>query len=173
MPLPSIWELQMPVRQKLVVTGIFLLGTVVVVIGIVKCVAFFTIINIIEKNHDTTRDEAPLFYYYTIPESCLCVVSACLPTLRPLSHGISPKSIFDSIFSAISLGSRDSDASRKSGNGHAFGPESTVGFAKMSEDGMIQNHIVRGSRPETELEDLSDRNGIQIHRDFSRSESMA
>lgn len=172
MPMPSIWELQMPVRQKLVVTGIFLLGTVVVAIGIVKCVAFFTIIDIIEKNHDTTHDEAPLFYY-TIPESCLCVVSACLPTFRPLVHGFSPKSIIDSVFSAISLRSRDSDASKKSGNSHAFSPESTAGFAKMSEDATIENHIVRGPGLMTELEDLGDRDGIQIHRDFSQSEIMA
>ena len=27
-PMPSVWKLQMPVRQKFSVTGIFLLGTV-------------------------------------------------------------------------------------------------------------------------------------------------
>lgn len=43
--------------------------------------------------------------YWTMIESSLSIVSACLPTLRPLFHGHSPESMVRSVRSAISLAS--------------------------------------------------------------------
>jgi hypothetical protein len=45
--------------------------------------------------------------YWTIPESCMAVVCACLPTLRPLFHGWSPESLIGSVRSAVSLHSSE------------------------------------------------------------------
>ncbi|KAF2190341.1 hypothetical protein K469DRAFT_443815, partial [Zopfia rhizophila CBS 207.26] len=47
--------------------------------------------------------------YWTIPETCIAVVGACLPTLRPLFHGWSPESVIGSVRSALSLGSLTSN----------------------------------------------------------------
>lgn len=48
-------------------------------------------------------DEVALSMYWTIPECCMAVVCACLPTLRPLFRGWSPESVLGSMRSAISL----------------------------------------------------------------------
>ena len=45
---------------------------------------------------------APTFYWPLV-ESCLGIVAACLPTLRPLFQGMSPESVIRSIRSALSL----------------------------------------------------------------------
>ena len=47
---------------------------------------------------------APLFYW-TVPECCLSVVCACLPSLRPIFQDLSTKSILDSVRNAFSLSS--------------------------------------------------------------------
>lgn len=41
--------------------------------------------------------------YWTIPESSLATIAACLPTLRPIFHGHSPETIINYIRSHISL----------------------------------------------------------------------
>lgn len=43
--------------------------------------------------------------YWTMIESSLSIISACLPILRPLFHGHSPESIVRSVRSILSLGS--------------------------------------------------------------------
>jgi len=54
---------------------------------------------------------APTFYW-TIPELCVAVIAACLPTLRPIFYGWSPESIVGSIRSIISLRSLDSQGNQ-------------------------------------------------------------
>ena len=83
MPLPVVWSLRMAWRQKLAVSGIFLLGSLVVVLSIVKAVAFYLTLEWVKHDNDFMFDEAPLFYY-SVPEALVAVTSACLPTLKPL-----------------------------------------------------------------------------------------
>ncbi|RYF45018.1 MAG: hypothetical protein EOO38_16765 [Cytophagaceae bacterium] len=54
--------------------------------------------------------------YWTIPETCIAVVGACLPTLRPLFYGWSPESILGSVRSALSLTSLSSKRSKNADN---------------------------------------------------------
>lgn len=93
----------------------------IVAVSIGKAHTFFNIERILRTYHDVTCkchakfndvivtlltffpvDEAPLFYW-TVPEVCLSVVCANLPTLRPLFHGFSPESAIGSIRSVFSL----------------------------------------------------------------------
>jgi hypothetical protein len=64
-------------------------------------------------------DEAPLFYW-TVPESCLAVVCACLPTLRPLFRGVSLDSLFGSIRSAFNISTLRSRGTKNSSLSHSY-----------------------------------------------------
>ena len=87
LPLPMIARLQMPLKQKMAVAGMFLLGTLVCVTSAVRLGVFLKLIPEFPKHlSDITYHQAPLGYWSLI-EGSLSVVSACLPTLRPLfSH---------------------------------------------------------------------------------------
>lgn len=101
MPLPIVWKLNMAWRQKIAVTGIFLLGSIVVVLSIAKAVAFFYAFEEAEHNNDISWDEAPLFYY-SVPEALVAVISACLPTLRPLFRNHLSNPIVENVLSLAS-----------------------------------------------------------------------
>ena len=83
----------MPTRQKIVVSGIFLLGAFVVISSIFRVVAMF---DALIPNRDTTWTRAPAFYWATI-ETGVGIVSACLPTMRPLISKSGPESIIQSV----------------------------------------------------------------------------
>jgi hypothetical protein len=88
-PWYPVWKLMMPVRQKVLVSGIFLLGGFVCLSGIFRVIAMFDAMNF---NPDRTYVRAPAFYWATI-ETGIGIVSACLPTLRPLFSKSGPESI--------------------------------------------------------------------------------
>ena len=88
--------------------------------------------------------------YWTVPETCIAVVCACLPTLRPIFIGMSLKSAISSIRSTLSLrsfgGSSHSSPHRSaaqkstaygsaSGSFAQHGSDSMRGFVQMSDEG--------------------------------------
>lgn len=144
--------------------------------GIGKCVAFYTVGGVIAKNHDLTckspcfistspeytilqrlklnvvfpniDDEAPLFYW-TVPECSLAVVCACLPTLRPVFHGITPTSLVNSmrsLFSITSVGSKNNSNAT-----FADHPWRVVG-----EDGHADGSMAEIARVDTEANSAQD-----------------
>ncbi|KAI9685576.1 MAG: hypothetical protein M1822_004434 [Bathelium mastoideum] len=103
--------------------------------GIAKTVAFFNLTTRLLRDHDVTYDDA-LVFYWAISESCLAVVGACFPTMRPMFRGWSPESIVNSVRSAISLRSFGSDRSRPSVYPRTQeNTQSTAAITKRSEDG--------------------------------------
>jgi len=88
-PWYPVFKLQMPVRQKVTVLGIFLLGGFVVLSGIFRVIAMF---DAMKPDPDRTYARAPAFYWATI-EVGVGIVSACLPTMRPLITKSGPESI--------------------------------------------------------------------------------
>jgi len=87
LPLPCIWAMQMPIKHRLAICGIFLTGALTVGAGIAKLVAFRWIIEQTNGNNlDITFIDTPLIYWPMI-ESSLGIVGACLPLLRPLFAG--------------------------------------------------------------------------------------
>ena len=93
LPWYPVWKLNMPTRKKIVVSGIFLLGAFAVVSSIFRVVAMF---DALIPNKDTTWTRAPAFYWATI-ETGVGIVSACLPTMRPLISKSGPGSIIQSV----------------------------------------------------------------------------
>lgn len=93
LPWYPVWKLNMPTRQKIVVSGIFLLGAFVVFSSIFRVISMF---DALQPNRDTTWTQAPAFYWATI-ETGVGIVSACLPTMRPLVNQAGPQSIIQSV----------------------------------------------------------------------------
>jgi len=97
-PWYPVYRLQMGIRQKMTVLGIFLLGGFVVLSGIFRVIAMF---DAMKPDPDRTYARAPAFYWATI-EVGVGIVSACLPTMRPLISKSGPESILRSFSRKLS-----------------------------------------------------------------------
>lgn len=113
LPITKVWKLQMSRRSKLAVSGMFLCGGIVVICSIVRFAFLVTV-----DNSDFTC-KSPFFStqlksvtatdvstttgsYYTIvvwssAECNLAVLSACVPTMRPILQKILSTSAFHTI----------------------------------------------------------------------------
>ncbi|KAI9696286.1 MAG: hypothetical protein M1820_008209 [Bogoriella megaspora] len=106
LPVFEIAKLHMPLRRKAGVAGIFLLGMLVVIAGVIRTVM------LVQAEHAITNERyndisckyyqfvfKPLFiisldnyapiYYWTVIETSVGVISACLPTLWPVFAKVS------------------------------------------------------------------------------------
>ncbi|KAJ0414238.1 hypothetical protein BJY00DRAFT_318998 [Aspergillus carlsbadensis] len=83
LPMPIVWRLQMPKSQKWAISGIFLLGGFVCVATIVR---IYTITKM-QSSVDITWVIGDAMIWSNV-EPCMGIVSACLPTLRPLLRHI-------------------------------------------------------------------------------------
>ncbi len=109
LPWYPIYYLQMPLRQRLAIIGIFLTGGFVIASGVTRTVF---VVQATKQGLDnscecyiyqqdsrvslliiSTNTEAPGFYWSTI-QAASSVVSACLPSMRPLIRGKSFGSLF-------------------------------------------------------------------------------
>ncbi|KAI7483370.1 hypothetical protein KC351_g5209 [Hortaea werneckii] len=78
-PIPLVWKLQMHLRKRLAVVGVFLLAGFVAVASIVRIV-------MLQKNtqsHDPVWTIAPVYIWSSV-EPFVGIICACLPTLSPL-----------------------------------------------------------------------------------------
>ncbi|PGH02831.1 hypothetical protein GX51_04443 [Blastomyces parvus] len=78
-PIPLIWKLQMPTTKKILVSSLFLLGTFVCIVSIVR----IKFMGDLAKAKDVTFILVNIFLWSFV-EPCIGIVCACLPTLRPL-----------------------------------------------------------------------------------------
>ncbi|KAK8105265.1 hypothetical protein PG999_008624 [Apiospora kogelbergensis] len=84
MPVPMVMRLQLPWKDKLGVLGMFGLGATVCAISITRLVTLVQIANEFQYHYnDETYYTSPVFFWTNI-EMAIAVMSACLPTLRPL-----------------------------------------------------------------------------------------
>lgn len=84
LPLPCIWAMQLPIRHRIGVSCIFLLGILTAAAGAAKLVVLHRIVVAIDNGAaDQTYIVTPSIYWPMI-ESSLGIVGACLPLLRPL-----------------------------------------------------------------------------------------
>ncbi|MCJ1263249.1 hypothetical protein MMC22_003119 [Lobaria immixta] len=88
LPLPPIFKLQLPLKQKFGLAGVFLLGSVVVGASITRMVIFaqtntFASAHPIEYFTDITFYTAGTLFW-TLIESSIGIVGACIPALWPL-----------------------------------------------------------------------------------------
>lgn len=152
LPIPIILHLHLLTKHKLAVLSILLTGSIVIVAGIGRTVAYFSYQHLTDDNY--SADYYSLVIWTSL-EPTLGVVGACLPCIRPAFRGWSPESILRSVRSVISLrslrsaGSEGAEGgvgqkvsrggggggSRKMAGGSTDGGESMQGFTKMLEEG--------------------------------------
>ncbi|KAF3049615.1 hypothetical protein E8E11_010277 [Didymella keratinophila] len=78
LPLTQVWRLQVRLWQRIVLIGMFLLGSFVVFISIYRLVLLLQI-----NSTNTSRTLEPALTWSHV-EMCTAVISACLPTLPPV-----------------------------------------------------------------------------------------
>ncbi|KAI0966035.1 hypothetical protein F4678DRAFT_451130 [Xylaria arbuscula] len=100
-PQPIVWKLNMSVRRKIAVSGVFLLGGFVVGISAAR-IYFYYAVATPEKILDTTYSTAPGAYWTHIDAS-VAVVCACLPAIHQLFVSFSLGRFIRSFASKISL----------------------------------------------------------------------
>ncbi|KAF9894160.1 hypothetical protein FE257_009133 [Aspergillus nanangensis] len=83
LPMPIVWSLQMPKGQKWAISGIFLLGGFVCVATIIRIWS----ITKMKVSVDITWVIGDAMIWSNV-EPCIGIVSACLPTIRPLLQRI-------------------------------------------------------------------------------------
>ncbi|KUI60550.1 hypothetical protein VP1G_07745 [Cytospora mali] len=92
LPIPPVWALQIPMRQKLAVGGTFFLGSIVVASGIARLVIFQEVISFAEAETPqyfsdvTWYNAGTLFWHLT--ENVVALMGCCLPTYKPLFRGL-------------------------------------------------------------------------------------
>lgn len=84
LPIQPVLSVKMGLRQRLAVLGMFLLGLLAVACSIARLVSFVQCdTTLIAHYNDETYYTSGVFVW-TVVELVMAVVSACLPTLRPL-----------------------------------------------------------------------------------------
>lgn len=185
LPFFRMRNVQIPMHTKIAVLCIFMTGAVVVVAGIGRTVSYFKLRDLADYDFS--------FHYYWIVlwtsiEPTLGVIGACLPTLRPIFHGISPESVIRSIRSQISLHSFRSPKTSPRGspkgsrNGTSRSGPSTGSSERFAHVEAVDGASTVDDHGTTmELEDRNqmerawpgNENGIHVNRDFhQRTEDM-
>ncbi|KAL9071978.1 MAG: hypothetical protein Q9161_003910 [Pseudevernia consocians] len=138
LPLPCIWVMQLPVRHKVAVSGMFLLGGLTVGAGIGKLVVFNKVIQEMNVGFlDISYLNTPLVYWPMV-ESSIGIVGACLPLLRPLFVGASSNGFMRSLKSVkIPSLNLDEDALKQLGDDSPEAPGSTTAFTKFGSESTI------------------------------------
>ena len=102
LPMPFIWKLNMDVRRKLQLTGLFLMGSFVVVVSIIRV----TYVSQVSFSDGFWVNSLPTVW--SIVENCLAIVAACLPVMRPVFNKLiygSPDGRGHSKISSVNSGS--------------------------------------------------------------------
>ncbi|KAL4747118.1 hypothetical protein BDW72DRAFT_23153 [Aspergillus terricola var. indicus] len=87
LPMPLIWKLKLPTRQRLAVMGIFSLGIIVDVAGAIRT---YYVWKSMIASHDTTWEGWPVLLAATV-EINLGLICASAPALRPLVNFFIPR----------------------------------------------------------------------------------
>ncbi|KAJ5503478.1 hypothetical protein N7463_006352 [Penicillium fimorum] len=80
MPMGVVWNLTIPKTQKMLLSGVFLLGGLTLIFSIFRLNAM---INLVNMGPDITYNQVPVIVW-TCMEAAVGITAACLPNLRPL-----------------------------------------------------------------------------------------
>ncbi|ROW07872.1 hypothetical protein VMCG_03664 [Cytospora schulzeri] len=100
LPVYQIWKLQMPFTRKIMIICIFLLGGLVSIVGIIRLHFLKQLYTALAVSPDITLIYAKVFYW-TIIETNVGVLSACLPILRPIQERVSRDFSFSKLRSLL------------------------------------------------------------------------
>lgn len=178
-PLPSVWQLKMPIVQKLAVCGIFLLGGLYVspfffstasanlssvcIAGVVRVHS----LTFMVKSPDLTWNMAQSFVWSCV-EPCIGIVSACLPTLRPLLRRCFPRWFTRSKRSAATPNyTNDASLNFKSQNGEFYRLQDSTKFTPSRDDEVCLTNEIDMGDPHKGGDGPT--NGISVRRDIEWS----
>ena len=91
LPMPAVWNLQMPLRMKLALSAAFALGFLDLAIGALRVAAALDV----EWTGDLTYTGAAL-WFWTVVEPGIAITVACLIVIRPVLERLSPSRFFSS-----------------------------------------------------------------------------
>ncbi|KAF2134347.1 hypothetical protein P153DRAFT_420062 [Dothidotthia symphoricarpi CBS 119687] len=98
-PMPYVWRLHAPIAQRLVIAGMFVLGTFIAVVSLVRLIIFLQIP--IATSGDVTFNFREIVVW-SIVEINIGLVCACLPSLKPALSLIGLSKLFSFNGSRIS-----------------------------------------------------------------------
>ncbi|KAI1822703.1 hypothetical protein F4861DRAFT_540750 [Xylaria intraflava] len=112
LPLPMVWSLQIDLRQKLALSGVFLIGSIGCIASFIR-LAFFFKLNALSDNTWASIQ----LQSWTLAETGVILISACLPALWPLIlRTMTQAGTFRSVFSK-GMSTRDGrEPNRSNGN---------------------------------------------------------
>lgn len=84
LPIPKVLKLRLSLRQRLSILGIFFLGTVATVCSVARLVIYYQVDKDLMLHPTDGTYYMSSVFIVTVVELDLAVISACLPTLRPL-----------------------------------------------------------------------------------------
>ncbi|OTB02915.1 hypothetical protein M426DRAFT_322160 [Hypoxylon sp. CI-4A] len=121
MPLPDIWKLRTTVRQKVLLSLIFLIGLLSTAAGTARLV--IVAVDIVETTGGArdARGVETNVLVWTYVEVGVGVVAACLPTLKPIFDNRSVASVVASVRSKVSLRSMNSNGRARNPSEHEAG----------------------------------------------------
>ncbi|KAN0115321.1 hypothetical protein V8E51_004865 [Hyaloscypha variabilis] len=133
LPVPMLWNLRLPMRQKAGLVGIFMAGSFVCIVSIIRLRYLFPLLS----DPDTTYVVVPALIWCTI-EIDVGIICACLPTLKPVLRRHLP----------ILLGSSGHNSSRpiRSTRPHTLGyhPDFELGEVSSNRD-VFGKKVVRAT----------------------------
>ncbi|KAI0518513.1 hypothetical protein F5B22DRAFT_599503 [Xylaria bambusicola] len=91
-PVPLVWKLNLPTKQKISVSLIFLLGAFIIGISAARIALFVHAGTSLKEATDISYDTSPTLYWSQL-ECSVAVICACLPTLRIVLNDVSVKSL--------------------------------------------------------------------------------
>ncbi|KAI0418352.1 hypothetical protein F5X98DRAFT_337841 [Xylaria grammica] len=101
-PQPLVWRLNMPVRRRVLVSLVFLLGGFIVGVSAARIYFFYSIVSNPRLWYDVTYNTAAAFYWTNL-DTCVAVICACLPSIHPLMAQFSPGKVLRRLASKVSL----------------------------------------------------------------------
>ncbi|KAL9063649.1 MAG: hypothetical protein Q9161_009350 [Pseudevernia consocians] len=188
LPVYNVSKLQMAMKRKIAVILTFLLGSLVTVTGIVRLVYVIQAYSGL-KNRKHAPDGSYLFapaIYWTLIETSLGVLSACLPVLRPLYKKYSLDSLVRSVRSIETyrilgiktsferLHGRATDGTSERTDRSASANSSDPYFTSDGHNGNILPLNAYKIKVGTERadEELQYEDGIQVKRELSQNDNV-
>ncbi|RYP23002.1 hypothetical protein DL767_008927 [Monosporascus sp. MG133] len=92
LPIPHLWKLHLPGKEKLAVVAIFLLGSIVIAIGITRAIIFHWVISFTEAQplayfSNVTQFAAGTLFWH-LAENVVGLLACCLPSYAPPIRGL-------------------------------------------------------------------------------------
>lgn len=137
MPIPTLWSLQLPLRQRLVLMATFTCGAVILVASIVRMYNIYKFA--VPPSQDPTWDIAPLIIWSEI-EVQLAIILSCSAAFKALAQWLFP-GFMDGLASGSSRKTRK--ATRTAGethNGYVLQSRDKTVFRTVIEAGATPSH---------------------------------